>query len=234
MIFSLFTIVPFEVGAETTSVTYIDRSWDENTKTVVETEKTLENPPVFEQDHYTGNVTVGDGWLFVDRNITIDQTMYINNDYHVKLIIADGCTLTVKGGIYVRESAAFSVYGQQGDTGKLYTTNEYDDDFNSAIDGRDSARFNVYGATVEAIGDNRYSAGISKITLSAEFSKDFTLTVWGGKITAEGGRFRAGISCKVMIYGGTVNATGGSFGADIGGRHPSPLRSQNNDNRQIK
>ena len=218
LVFSLFTIVPFEVGAETTSVIYIDRSWDEETKTVTETVKTLENPPVFEQDHYTGNVTVGNGWLFVDRNITIDQTMYIDNGYHVKLIIANGCTLTVKGGIYVRESAAFSVYGQQGDTGKLYATNEYDENEVAPIDGdTGSARFNVYGATIEAISDNRGTAGIGRITSSAYSDNNFTITIWGGKVTAEGGRFRAGISGRITIYGGTVNATGGTYGAGIGG-----------------
>ena len=217
--FSVFSIFSFEVGAETASIQYIDRSWDEETKTVTETVKTLENPPVFEQDHYTGNVTVGNGWLFVDRNITIDQTMYIDNGYNVKLIIANGCTLTVKGGIYVRESAAFSVYGQQGDTGKLYATNEYDENEVAPIDGdTGSARFNVYGATIEAISDNRVTAGIGRNTSSAYSDNNFTITIWGGKVTAEGGRFRAGISGRITIYGGTVNATGGTYGgAGIGG-----------------
>ena len=219
MVFSLFTIVPFEVGAAATSIQYVDRTWDEETKTVTETVKTLENPPVFEQDHYTGNVTVGNGWLFVDRNITIDQTMYIDNGYDVKLIIANGCTLTVKGGIYVRESAAFSVYGQQGDTGKLYATNEYDENKVAPIDGdTGSARFNVYGATIEAISDNRVTAGIGRNTSSAYSDNNFTITIWGGKVTAEGGNFRAGISGRITIYGGTVNATGGTYGgAGIGG-----------------
>ena len=216
--FSVFSIFSFEVGADTASIQYIDRSWDEETKTVTETVKTLENPPVFEQDHYTGNVTVGDGWLFVDRNITIDQTMYISEGYHVNLIIANGCTLTVKGGIYVRENAAFSVYGQQGDTGKLYATNEYDENEVAPIDGdTGSARFNVYGATIEAISDNRGTAGIGRNTSSAYADNNFTITIWGGKVTAEGGNFRAGISGRITIYGGTVNATGGTFGAGIGG-----------------
>ena len=52
LVFSLFSIVPYEVGAVAESIQYIDRSWDEETKTVTETVKTLENPPVFEQDHY--------------------------------------------------------------------------------------------------------------------------------------------------------------------------------------
>ena len=245
LVFSLFTIVPFEVGAAAESVTYIDRSWDENTKTVVETEKTLENPPVFEQDHYTGNVTVGDGWLFVDRNITIDQTMYIDNGYHVKLIIANGCTLTVKGGIYVRESAAFSVYGQQGDTGKLYATNEYDENLYSAIDGDDSARLNVYGATIEAIGDNRLSAGISGNvtiyggTVNATAGSSYgagiggsshdsgeNITINGGEVTAIGGSDASGIGGgyegnggNITINGGTVKAYGGPGAAGIGGGH---------------
>ena len=61
-----------------------------------------------------------DGWYVVNSDVTINRRVAVSGD--VKLILTDGHTLTVNGGIHVTGNDCFTVYGQENGTGKLTAT----------------------------------------------------------------------------------------------------------------
>ena len=147
------------------------------------------------------------GWYFLEGTVTIPQRVIVTGD--VRLILADGCKLTVKGGIQVwvdgQTTPSLTIYGQSEGTGNLTAQNVPDK--NAGIGGGSD-------------GQKYHNCG--------------TVVINGGTVNATGGRAGSGIggasdggSCgTVVINGGTVNATGGIGGAGIGGR--------NNDGGTIK
>lgn len=113
------------------SVTYLDENGSEQT---------------------ADNVTVVDssmtewqsGWYVVNSNITIDNRVTVSGDVH--LILADGASLTVNGGIGVAEGNVFSLYAQSvgGNMGTLTATSSQ---FGEAgIGGNVTATGGKYGA----------------------------------------------------------------------------------------
>ncbi|MFR1421658.1 MAG: hypothetical protein ACLSSX_00060 [Dysosmobacter sp.] len=138
-----------------------------------------------------------DGWYVVNRNVTIDELVTVTGN--VRLILTDGTTLTVNGGIggiNVAKGNSFSVYAQSvgENTGRL-TANSGD-----------------WGAGIG--GGNGKAAG--------------TITIHGGEVTANGSKGGAGIGGgsgvgfdasggTITIHGGSVTATGGENAAGIGG-----------------
>lgn len=97
------------------------------------------------------------GWYVVTGNVTISQRVTVNGD--VKLILTDGCHLTVNGGIQVSSGNSFAVYAQTLATGKLTataTTQGY-----TGIGGNfnyrrwswtNCGRINFYGGIITATG----------------------------------------------------------------------------------
>lgn len=143
------------------------------------------------------------GWYLAGGTITIGSRVTVSGEVH--LILADGCALTVTGGIKVTSGDSLTIYAQSdGDSmGKL---------------------------TADANGDN-FAAGIGGNNGEA----GGTITINGGAVTANGGHSAAGIGGGEALYdddsrsysggnggiitinGGTVTATGGSSAAGIGG-----------------
>lgn len=145
-------------------------------------------------------------WYVVQGTVEIGSRVTVSGD--VRLILADGCTLTVNGGIQVQDdddditngsANALTIYAQSTDEstmGELIAKGA-ERDFNAAIGGGN--------------GDTGGSGGKIIIT--------------GGNIAASGDGTAIGGGCgthggsggEVTITGGTVTATGGDGAEGIGG-----------------
>ena len=195
--------------------------------------KTVDTYTPIDENTVTWNGSTTGGWYVAQGDITINQRVIVTGD--VRLILTDGCTLTVNGGIQVAAGNSLTIYGQSdgADTmGKLTAsiTSENTDLYNAAIGGNageTGGTLTVYGGAVEAtvaitndfesasetaLGGNIYGAAIGG----------------GGTKTGNGGT--GGIA---TVYGGAVKATvtitndfgsasetsqgGGAYGAAIGG-----------------
>ena len=205
--------------------TYIERSWDDTDKKVVNTEKTLTTSIAYDDEptsvgQYklvtnapasTPNEWFGMGGystsvpeLYVVRGNVKRETIVVQgNDVH--LILCDNATLTLTGGLKLEGDNKLYIHCQSyGDNmGRLMVTNKY-----------------------------KYAAGIGSAR-DVEEDIDKTvgeLVIYGGHIEATGGPLGAGIGAcarynqstkklcsKITIYGGYVKATSGKYGAGIGG-----------------
>ena len=146
-------------------------------------------------------------WYVARGEVTIDSRVIVTGD--VRLILADGCALTVNNGIRVQDNGnALTIYGQTQpvlDADGKVTNNV----------GTLTARNNTESTGGAAIGSLvGHNAG--------------TITINGGVITANGVECGAGIGGSlqgtggvITINGGAVTATGGTYGAGIGGGHRS-------------
>ncbi|MBP5677010.1 MAG: hypothetical protein J6W88_00770, partial [Bacteroidales bacterium] len=206
-------------------IRYVERAWDATEKRVTETVKVCSN-----YISINGNDTSDEGWLglyngwyVVTGNSAYKVLNVQGNDVH--LIIPDGVTLTVTGGVKLEENQEenhkLSIYGQSGNaSGTLIATNSYENGagIGGGGEGLKAGALVVHGGIIQAKGNldgagigGGYKAGFGTTALSG-------LTVYGGSVTAEGDKAGAGIGsgakCQdfagyVTIYGGTVTATGG-------------------------
>ena len=173
------------------------------------------------------------GWYVVNSDVTINQRIPVNGD--VKLILTDGHTLTVNGGIHVTGDDRFTVYGQENGTGKLTATATNNlgagiggngSTTTSAQDGENGGTIVIAGGTIKAVGgdnpqDTGSPCGGAGIGNGNGASNGGSVTIYGGKVNATGGVGNAGIGgdgSTIHILGGTVDATSGRGGAAaIGG-----------------
>ena len=194
-----------------------------------QTEQTCDSATVVtESDRSWGLDDNAEHWYVVNGNVTIDRRVTVNGNVH--LILADGCNLTVNGGINVSEGNSLTIYAQSAGEGmgKLITTGSvsvagiggiwlYEADPANCTSGT----ITINGGMVTATGGYN-SAGIGG---SSSGGAGGTITINGGTVTATGGINAAGIGGdggSITINSGTVTATGGSGGAGIGsGRESS-------------
>ena len=136
------------------------------------------------------------GWYVVNSDVGIGSRVYVDGEVH--LILTDGCTLNVNGGIQVEDPNALTIYAQstsESTMGKLI----------------------AYGRSVNA-GIGSFDADIGVIGGSCG-----TVTINGGNVWAEGGASGEGIGGgsggTITISGGIVKALGrlGTGGVGIGG-----------------
>ena len=167
-----------------------------------------------------------DGWYVVNRKVTIDELVTVTGN--VRLILMDGTTLTVDGGIggiNVAKGNSFSVYAQSvgENTGRL-TANS--GGWGAGIgggNGKAAGTITIHGGEVTANG-SKGGAGIGGGSGDGFDASGGTITIHGGNVTATGGENAAGIGGgnngsggTVTIHGGSVTATGGMSAAGIGG-----------------
>lgn len=167
------------------------------------------------------------GWYVASGGVTIDRRVTVTGDVH--LILEDNCNLTVNGGIGVNEGNSITIYAQSegGSMGEL------------TANGTNGA-YNI-GASAGIGGDG----GIYVQGKTAG-----TITIYGGRVTANGGNGNpddsgqaagigggggghfdhlttGGAGGTVNIYGGYVKTTGGknpfdsSHACGIGGGYNS-------------
>ena len=187
-------------------VEYIERGWDGSA--VTEQPKTIDTYTTIDSDTIQWN----NGWYVAQGEVTIGtddnpQRVTVTGDVH--LILTDGCTLTVNGGIQVAAGNSLTIYGQSdgADTmGKLTAsiTSENTDLYNAAIGGNageTGGTLTVYGGAVEATvaitndfgsasetsqGDSAYGAAIGGGGSETGNGGDGgTITIYGGKEGAE-------------------------------------------------
>lgn len=187
----------------------------------------------------SGTATWNSGWYVVDGDVTIDSRVTVTGD--VKLIIKDGTSLTVNGGILVPSGSTFTVYGQQNGTGNLTSIGT---NGNAGIGGDD---VNVNFGTIilaakgkiTANGDSNRAAGIGGGgQMNNGKAVDGTIHIYQGVINATGGTYAAGIGggadsitdCTIIIDGGTVTAQGGLNNVGIGGTDGSKTITINGGN----
>ena len=157
---------------------------------------------------WTGSDPDG-GWYVVQGKVDIGSLVTVTGN--VNLILADGCNLTVNGGINVSEGNSLTIYGQSGGTGKLIATGHNSNQ--AGIGGKlDSAggTITINGGTVNATGAGG-GAGIGG-SWGCAFE---SITINSGTVTATGGIGGAGIgSGRVGGAGGTITINGGHVTAN--------------------
>ena len=132
-------------------------------------------------------------WYVAEGDVTVHGRITVTGNVH--LILANGATFTVNGGIEVGEGNSFTVYAQSTEESEM-------------------------GSLEAKAATDSDEAGIG----GGQFGTGGEMTIIGGKVTATGAEYSAGIGGgllgsggKVTVYGGVVNATGGSTGRDMSG-----------------
>ena len=177
--------------------------------------------------HNTKEDNLFEDWYVLNSNLTYPERIVISgNDVHI--ILCDGCTLTAEQGIRIDPGAKLTIYAQsevEGTMGKLVAIETHHD--KAAIGGNKNYRAGtliIHGGEIEAdASEGKYAAGIGGGY--GDGSGMEGITIYGGKVTAQGSKTGAGIGGgknnnypgTINIYGGTINATGGEYGAGIGG-----------------
>ena len=204
--------------ADTTSAKYLDEKGQEQTcpsATVVT-----------ESDTSWGSDDNAEHWYVVNGNVTIDRRVTVNGNVH--LILADGCNLTVNGGINVSEGNSLTIYAQSAgaDMGAL-TANGAPQ--SAGIGGGDHdicGTIIINGGIISANALDNAAAGIG----CGWYGKSGTIIINGGKVVATSSGYHSGAGiggCResdspvvgpdITINGGEVTATGGNYSAGIGG-----------------
>ncbi len=147
----------------------------------------------------TSMTTLQTGWYVANGTLNFG-TGGIVIDGDVKLVLADGATLTVQGGygkagIKVTNLNSLTIYAQSAGTGALNATG------------------------------GGYSAGIGGEDYDANCG---TVTIYGGNITAIGSSDGAGIGAGFYGWGGDVSVYGGTVTAECGGYDYSGIGSSEN------
>ena len=179
--------------------------------------QTADNVTVVE----SGTTAWNDGWYVVNGAVTIGSRVTVSGEVH--LILADGASLTVIGGINVTEGNSFSVYAQSvgENMGTLTATSSQ---FGKAGIGGEylasGGTITIHGGNVTASGGDS-AAGIGG---GKDSGSGGNIIIHGGTVKATGGGLAAGIGGgnggsggTVTIHGGNVTATGGPSAAGIGG-----------------
>lgn len=117
-------------------VEYIERGWDGSA--VTEQVETIDTYTLMDKNTVTWSERTTGGWYVARDNVTINQRVQVQGN--VYLILMDGCTLTVNGGIQLEAGNSLTIYGQSdgADTmGKLTAsiTSENTAIYNAAIGG---------------------------------------------------------------------------------------------------
>ena len=219
------------------AISYVEYSWDG-------TDRSSATKSITEYTVVTPETTTwsDDGWYVVTGEVTIDSLVTVSNSANI--ILTDGCSLTVNGGICVIKGETLRIYAQSIGTGKL-TANGSDKNAGiggiDASDKRDCGTIEIHGGVIIANG-GAHSAGIGGNGTGDHYAGNGgLLAIYNGTITATGGNGEsgnlpryggagigggskrrgaygaAGNGGTVNIYGGVVTATGKFGGTGIGG-----------------
>lgn len=224
MVVTVITVgFPLTASAED-AVTYTEYSWDDRTKTLSSTTKTITDYTIVTGEMFkTHKDGLNSGNYVVIGNVTVSDYFYIRKNQTVNLIVQPGTILTCKKGIgcgYDKDGqySTLNIYG----TGKIVATGKK---YYAGIGGRDnetSGNINIHGTTIEAKGGS-YGAGIGGGDEGKKPDYKTAIKIYAGNITATGGSEAAGIGgneqpgARTYIYGGNITATSKKLGAGIGG-----------------
>ena len=216
-------------------VAYIERGWDGSA--VTEQPKTIDTYTTITSDTIQWN----NGWYVAQGDVTINQRVTVIGD--VRLILRDGCTLTVNGGIQLEAGNSLTIYGQSeqaGTMGRLIASiTEEDASIYHAViggngsdkGGNDGGAVTIHGGFVSAtatIFNHNAKAGTGDTVGNDAYSIG---SAYGAAIGGGGGNVDGGDGGTITIYGGVVEAIntvdhededntarmGTAYGAGIGG-----------------
>lgn len=180
----------------------------------------------------TTSTTLAEGWYVASGTVSIPSTVTVSGD--VKLVLEDGCSLTVAGssnkaGINVPTGSSLTIYAQANGTGSLTATGGSYGAGIGGNSGESCGAVTIYGGNVTARSNAMYGSGIG----GGQNGNGGTVTIYGGTIVAQAmytSAYGAGIGGggsssststvnggTVAIYGGTVTAESKYRGAGIGG-----------------
>ena len=177
---------------------------------------------------WTGT-TEAPGWYVVTGDVTISQRVTVTGD--VRLILANGASLTANGGIGVADGNALTIYAQSTDESTMGRLTATGGSYNAGIGGSSRGTIGGSGGNVTIIGGivtatGSSGAGIGGGRGSSTGGSGGNVTITGGIVKASSGsgagigggdsNNTGGSGGNVTITGGIVNATGGN-GAGIGG-----------------
>ena len=222
-----------------TAVPYM--AWDSTAKQLVE--KTGDDACADYTVVADSTTAFEDGkWYVVSESVTVADRITVSGT--ANLILCDGKTLTASNGITVETDNTLNIFAQSTgeNMGKLTAATTYSTVRNAVIGGIGSnddsvpanacGTVNIHGGDISTSGYAAYSgypgAGIGGGG-GYNAGDGGTVTIYGGKVTARGGRndgqnepgpgigggyggYKGGDGGTVTIYGGTVTATGGIGG----------------------
>lgn len=147
-------------------------------------------------------------WYFVNSDVTLSKTLTLHGD--VRLVLADGKTMTVNGGnaqAMIGADASLSVYGQEAGTGRLAASSTgsnaiqlYNffhlyggnvDAVSAAANGIYAGAINIYGGALNPSAPNEHNAidaSMGNITIidgrvnASQCSAGYNLNISGGKV----------------------------------------------------
>lgn len=221
-------------------VEYIERGWDGSA--VTEQVETIDTYTTITSD----TIQWDNGWYVAQGEVTIGtddnpQRVTVTGDVH--LILTDGCTLTVNGGIQVEKGNSLTIYGQSEQTGTMgrliaSITEEDASIYHAVIGGNGSdtggnegGAVTIHGGFVSAtatIFNHNAKAGTGDTVGNDVYSIG---SAYGAAIGGGGGNVDGGDGGTITIYGGVVEAintvdhedgdntahVGTAYGAAIGG-----------------
>lgn len=217
------------------NISVVVRSWNDTEKQVVVKTETHDCEDISgwsDSGWPTMDGSQGEKWYYVKQDKTFGSRPLIAKG-KVHLVIPDGVTLTLKGGLQANEAnnAELHLHGQQGDSGKLIA--ECEEVKGPGIGGSDkesSGTIVIHGGNIKAVGYEHFP-GIGAGGINPDYPLHTRLTIYGGTVNATGAKYCAGIGLGraiepysnakdkktiINIYGGNVTANGGDYGPGIG------------------
>ena len=131
---------------------YIVRSWNDDTKKVVETEEDI---PTDATPITSETTTLEGGWYVLKSNVEIGSKITVIGIANI--ILMDGYTLNATHGIKVAEGDVLNIFGQKDDEGTLIATGAISSAGIGVSDKCDGGTVTVYGGTVTALGNRQQS-----------------------------------------------------------------------------
>ena len=154
--------------------------------------------------------TIWSGWVVAPQDLTLDSRVTVNDT--VNLILMDGKTLTVTGGIQVGEGSTLNIYAQSVNTGELIAGNKQNS-YAAGIGGNkgsyNAGTITVNGGQISATGGYK-SAGIGGASEYYPYlGSAGNITIRGNaNVVATGGEYSSGIGCGSGGIGGSITIDG--------------------------
>ena len=206
-------------------VAYIERGWDGSA--VTEQVETIDTYTPIVENTVTWKGSTTGGWYVARDNVTINQRVQVQGN--VYLILTDGCTLTVNGGIQLKAGNSLTIYGQSeqaGTMGRLIASiTEEDASIYDAViggngsdtGGNDGGAVTIHGGFVSAtatIFNHNANAGTGNTDGTGDTdgtdgtggNDDASIGSAYGAAIGGGGNVNGGDGGTITIYGGVVEA----------------------------
>ena len=217
------TLLPITALAAQDPVWYIERDWDGSM--VTEQTKTIDTYTLMDENTVTWGESTTGGWYVARDNVTINQRVQVQGN--VYLILTDGCTLTVNGGIQLEAGNSLTIYGQSEQTGTMgrliASITEEDASIYDAViggngsdtGGNDGGAVTIHGGFVSAtatIFNHNANAGTGNTDGTGDTdgtggNDDASIgSAYGAAIGGGGGNVNGGDGGTITIYGGVVEA----------------------------